>query len=174
MNLADFENKISNQEQVIQAEARGESEATFALYEAQKIKNKLEKRKKQQQKFAVIFGSLTLIIVVLIVVVIYSQYRLRTLSKEEVEVPQKLVITASTTPAEIIATLKRHILLPEGNPQIAEVKDVEKLKEQQAFFKDAENGDIIVLYETMIYLYRPSLDIIIASGDVSGLGQAKP
>jgi hypothetical protein len=175
MNLYEFENKGSNQEHIISAEAYGESEASFARSEVDKIKSKLEKRKRQQKKNLIIFGTLGGVILFLSILLVYSQYKLYTLSRtEEVYTTPSVKVTASTTPEEIVRLLGKHVLLPDGNPQIAEVQDVEKLKEKQAFFKNAENGDIILLYATTIFLYRPSQDILVASGDISGLGQAKP
>lgn len=175
MNLYEFENKGTNQEQVVAAEAYGESEASFARSEVEKIKSKLEKRKIHQKKIMMIFGGLGVVIFLLIIFLAYSQYKLYKLSRDElVYTPPTVQATASTTPEEIIRLLGRHVLLPEGSPQIAQVQDVEKLRETQAFFKSAENGDIILLYNTTIFLYRPSRDILVASGDVSGLGQTKP
>lgn len=174
MDLNQFENK-NNQEQVIGAEALGESEASFARSEMEKIKHKLEVKKRRQRKLTTIFWALGGIIILLITFLGFTQYKLYTLGKEEkVTSTETLAITASTTPQEIISRLGKHMLLPEGVPQIAEVRDIEKLREQQAFFKNAENGDIIILYETTIFIYRPSKDIVIASGDVSGLDQLKP
>ena len=176
MNLNQFENRNYDQEKIIQAEAFGESEESFARSETEKIKRKLELRKKQQKRLTFIFGILGGIIILLAGITGYSQYRLYTLSKDESVVSASSVtITASTTPEEIIQLLGRHILLPEGNPQIAVVQDVEKLRDNQAFFKNAENGDLIVVYESStIYLYRPSKDIVISVGDISGVGQIKP
>lgn len=175
MNLYEFENNKNDQEHIIDAEAFGQSETSFAHSEVEKIKKKLEKRKKQQKKITVIFGGLSCVIFILVGFVSYSQYKLYKLSRDEQSyVSSAVVITASTTPEEIIKFLGRHILLPEGNPQIAQVKDIEKLRETQAFFKNAENGDVVVLYETIIFIYRPSRDIVVASGDLSGFGQTKP
>jgi predicted MPP superfamily phosphohydrolase len=167
MDLNHFEKRDQTKEQIIHAEALGESEANFARNEMEKIKHKLDAKK--------IFGTLLGIIVLLVIFAGYSQYKLRSLSLAEKNTDAGMpVITASTTPQDIINILGKHILLPEGDPQIAEVRDIEKLRDQQAFFKNAENGDIIVLYATTIFIYRPSKDIIVASGDVTGLGQTKP
>lgn len=175
MDLNQFEKRNTTQENIIHGEALGETEASYARSEMEKIKRKLELKKKQQKKLKIIFGSFSGVVLVLIIFLAYSQYKLYTLSRDEKVVTEELrVVTASTTPEEIVAMLGKHILLPSGNPQIAEVKDVEKLRDQQAFFKNAENGDLIVLYETTIYIYRPSRDIVVATADVSGLGQAKP
>lgn len=175
MDLNYFKKRNQSQEQIIQAEALGESEATFAHSEMQKVKHKIESKKRQQRKLKIIFRSLVVVIVVLALFLLYSQYKLQTLSWDEKNISSPgVTVTASTTPQDIISMLGKHILLPEGDPQIAEVRDVEKLQAQQAFFKNAENGDIIILYDTTIFIYRPSKDIVIASGDVSGLGQVKP
>ncbi len=176
MDLHQFENRNSNQEQIIRAEAYGQSEASFAHSETDKIKQKLELRKKQQRRLRTIFGSLGVIILLLVAFLAYSQYKLYLISKDEMKVSSSAVsINASTTPQEIIAILGRHVLLPSGNPQIAQVQDVEKLRDSQAFFKNAENGDLIIVYENAsIFLYRPSRDIVIAVGDISGVGQVKP
>lgn len=175
MDINQFEHKSQPQENVIQAEAFGEVEASLARGEMEKIKNKLESKKRQQRKLKMMFATFVGVILLLVVIVAYSQYKLYKLSTDEKIVSGETVtVNASTTPQEIIKMLGRHILLPEGDPQIAEVRDVEKLREQQAFFKNAENGDIIVLYESTIFIYRPSRDVVVASGDITGLGQVKP
>lgn len=164
-----------HQEQQSLVGSSEEQETSFVQGEVEKIKHKLDLKKKRQKKLRIIFGSLSGIIMFLLVVLGYFQYRLYTLSKEEKILPEAMtVINASTTPQDIIRMVGRHVLLPEGEPQIAEVRDVEKLKEQQAFFKNAENGDLIILYTTMIFIYRPSKDIVIASSDITGVGQEKP
>jgi hypothetical protein len=152
-----------------------------SLDEIANLKQKIEKRKEKQKKVKSLFIALILLVVVLGVLFGYSQYKLYLLSKAEVLVTsQGETATSSSallkpkTGEEVIASLKRHILVPSGNPQIAEVQDVAKLKETQAFFKDAENGDIVLVYETMIFIYRPSSDIVIAASDISGVGQKKP
>ncbi len=172
MNLHQFENKKNDQEKIIEAEAFGESEASFAYDEVEKIKRKLETRKKKEKRLRTIFIILAAVIVALLALAGYSQYKVHVLSQEEKNTG--IIVTQATTPEDVVRALGKHVLLPEGNPQVAEVKDVEKLRTQQAFFKNAENGDIVVLYETTIFIYRPSKDILVASGDISGLGQAKP
>jgi cell division protein FtsL len=175
MDLNQFEKRNTTQENIIHGEALGESEASYARSEMEKIKRKLELKKKQQKKLKIIFGSFGAVVLILVIFLAYSQYKLYTLSRDEkVVTDESRVVTASTTPEDIVSMLGKHILLPQGNPQIAEVKDIEKLRNQQAFFKDAENGDLIILYPTTIYIYRPSRDIVVATADVSGLGQVKP
>ncbi len=162
-------------------EQSNREESSFASEQALHIKQKIEHRKGKQKKLKNILLALTVALVVLGAVTVYSQYKLYTLSKAELNVGQAGTqaaiagqATAPKTPEEVISALSRHILLPKGVPQIAEVQDAPKLRDTQAFFKDAENGDIVVVYETTIFLYRPSLDVLVSTGDISGQGQLKP
>ena len=113
------------------------------------------------------FGGLSLVILVLIVVLGYSQYRLHILAKDELSTSSTTVSTAKTG-VEVVKALSRHMILPEGDPQIAEIQDVSKLQDSQAFFKNARNGDIVVVYDSTIIVYRPSKDLIVATGKLRG------
>ncbi|MBN2015703.1 LytR C-terminal domain-containing protein [Candidatus Dojkabacteria bacterium] len=55
------------------------------------------------------------------------------------------------------------ILLPEDvEPTIATITDVERLREENAdFYKDAENGDILLIYPKRAIIYSPSKNIIV-------------
>lgn len=150
-----------------------EGESSFVHDEVHHIKQKIETRKAKRKKLKIVLGSLLSIIVILTALVAYSQYTLYKLSREELGADSK-VAGAPKTAEEIIQAVRKHILLPAGDPQIAEVQDVAKLKETQAFFKDAQNGDIVIVYPTMIYIYRPGADIVVAASDISGAGQEKP
>lgn len=169
MNLASFEK--TEQEKIIQAEARGESDAVFAEHDLEHIKHKIEKRKIKQKRVKGLLGVAGVAFVILLAVTVYSQYKLYTLSQAE------KVTTSTSVPKtgeEVLKALKRHILVPVGSPQIAEVNDAEKLSSTQPFFKDVINGDIVVVYDTVIFIYRPSLDVIVASGDITAQTQVKP
>jgi hypothetical protein len=58
--------------------------------------------------------------------------------------------------------------LPDETPSVATVEDKEKLKEQ-AFFKDANNGDRLVVFQAakQAFLYRESENKIINSGPIA-------
>jgi hypothetical protein len=66
------------------------------------------------------------------------------------------------------------ILPDEQSPQIAEVQDVAQLRKTQDFFKNAENGDVVIMYSSVIYLYRPSQDRVVSAGSVLPSGETKP
>lgn len=69
----------------------------------------------------------------------------------------------------IVAMVGKLIELPKGeNPTIATITDKTKLKDQ-AFFKMAENGDVLLAYTSSMQaiLYRPSLNKIINVAPIS-------
>lgn len=122
----------------------------------------IELRKGKQKRVRKVILSLLALVIFLLGTTIYLQYEVYALRKIEAtrdEVP--------STPNQIIDAVKRHIVVPGGEPQIAAVEDAKKLNSSQAFFKDALNGDVVLVYETMIILYRPSLDIVVAVGDIN-------
>jgi hypothetical protein len=165
MNIEEFEKNQTNN--------HVSHEDSFAVDETASIKQKIKERKSKQKKLKLILGAGIFVIVILLSLVAYSQYKLYILTQEE----KKVETVSNSTPKtgeEVVKALSRHILVPQGNPQIAEVQDAAKLRDTQAFFKDVETGDIVVVYESTIFVYRPSKDIVVASGDISGTGQLKP
>lgn len=143
---------------------------TFVSEEALLIKRRIENKKLKQRKLKIIIGSLFLLVVVFGSVAAYSQYKLQTLTQDEllVDIPKE---KQPRTGEEILKALGRHVVLPEGVPQIAEVQDAARLKTTQAFFENSENGDVVVVYDSRIYLYRPAQDIVVGSGDITGRAQ---
>lgn len=166
MNVDTFDSTLRKQE--------GANDNSFVESEVERLKQKIHHRKKRQKRIQYIFSGLTILVVFFALFASYSQYKLYRLAQDEKAVGSTNQQFAKTG-EEVIKALSRHILLPEGVPQIAEIQDVEKVKATQAFFKNAENGDIVVVYDNAsIFIYRPSKDIIIGAGDISGVGQANP
>lgn len=69
----------------------------------------------------------------------------------------------------IIAKIKQLTVLPDEAPVLFTVNDANLLKTQQAFFKDAENGDVLLVFQTSgkALIYREATDKIVNSGPVS-------
>jgi hypothetical protein len=132
------------------------------------VKQKLEAKKRRVRRLKITLGTLSALVVLLGGIALYSQYQLRTLTHDEllVDIPQE---KQPKTGEEIIKALGRHVVLPEGVPQIAEVQDVDRLKQSQAFFENARNGDVVVVYSTTIYLYRPAQDVLVSYGDITSV-----
>lgn len=59
--------------------------------------------------------------------------------------------------------------VPDEEPVLFTVNDANLLKSQQAFFKDAENGDVLLVYQksSKALIYRESTNKIINAGPVS-------
>lgn len=68
----------------------------------------------------------------------------------------------------LISTVGEKFLLPDEIPTIATVSDKGQLLGQE-FFKNAENGDKVLIYQSsgIAILYRPSIDKIINVGPVA-------
>lgn len=65
--------------------------------------------------------------------------------KQEQKVAKTLVTQKELSNAELIALVEKLVVLPKEAPAIATVSDVTKL-EGQPFFKDAKNGDKVLLF----------------------------
>lgn len=78
------------------------------------------------------------------------------------------LITQEET-AWLVSKVSRLMVLPSGQPTVATVLDKEKVKDQE-FFKNAENGDKILVYmdAKKAILYRPSTDKIIEISPFAG------
>ena len=63
---------------------------------------------------------------------------------------------------KIISAVSKHITLPEEEPSVATVSDLEALRDRP-FFAKAKEGDKVLIYEKAkkAILYRPSEDKII-------------
>jgi hypothetical protein len=132
--------------------------------DVESLHKKILSKKRSHKKAQLIISSLLGIIIFFFVTTVYyySKYQ-DLLSQKEEQVAPSLA-----TEDGVIDTVGKHISLPFGKPSIAQVNDASKLKDTQYFFKDVANGDIVLVYPTAIILYRPSLDKLIAVGDISG------
>ena len=138
------------------------------------LKKTIEQKKSRQKKLKRIFLGMGAIIFVLVLVVGYLQYRLSRVAYDE-KYTSESVLNLPKNGQEVIKALGRHMILPdEQSPQIAEVQDVAQLRKTQDFFKNAENGDVVIMYSSVIYLYRPSQDRVVSAGSVLPNGETKP
>ena len=75
--------------------------------------------------------------------------------------------SASTDAEQVITQLGTHMLLPESeHPVVASIKDVEKLQESSAFYKNAENGDRLIVFPQTkkAVIFSTDDNIIVNSG----------
>ena len=63
---------------------------------------------------------------------------------------------------EIVDKVRRHIVIPTAiEPTVATIVDVNTLKARNEFYKDAKNGDNLIVTPTRAILYDPDKDIIL-------------
>lgn len=108
----------------------------------------------------VLFISFLLVCAISIAAIVTSIYLYSNKSKKvEVAVRQDKKTDDDT---EMLSIIGAAIALPDEKPTIISVTDREKLQDQE-FFKKAQNGDKVVIYEGIrrIFLYRPSARKII-------------
>lgn len=107
---------------------------------------------KQNVRKTILMGLTVLVFIGLASAAGYFFWQYRQLSSASAEAEQKRVVSA----------VSKHMQLPEETPSVATVTDKEKLKEQ-GFFKNAENGDKVLIYveNQRAILYRPSINRII-------------
>ncbi|MFA5061916.1 MAG: hypothetical protein WC526_02120 [Patescibacteria group bacterium] len=70
---------------------------------------------------------------------------------------------------DTIAKVGKHIVLPTGEtPALAIVNDAAKLAQTQPFYKDAQNGDKVLVYfqAKKAFIYDPNRDIVVNVGPV--------
>lgn len=108
--------------------------------------------KSQNSKYIV---ALVILVLVLVAAGVYA-FRLK---KSNEELKMKIPPTQAQEEADIAAIVpyvSKYMVLPDEKPTIATVVDKEKLNKQQPFFKDAENGDKILVFQNArkVLLYR--------------------
>lgn len=127
----------------------------------------LSSKKNKQKRAKRIFGGLLFGVIFFAITTAYSQYQMYILSSL-LQAQEKASQEPPKTVDEVVKAVSRHIKVPVGVPQIAAVTDAKKLASTQVFFKDVVNGDIVVVYDSVIYLYRPLEDVLVSVGDISG------
>lgn len=106
-----------------------------------------------------------LIFLIVLAALGYSQYELYTLKSPVYQ--QK---AAEKQTQNLVKKISKLMVLPEGTPQVVVVQDAETIKKQQLFFKNAENGDFVLLYTDTAILYSPSKDKIVNVGPIINEG----
>ena len=124
--------------------------------------NKMDKKKNPFSKLSRKKLITVLILIVLLIIAVFAYQKYDELKKEN----QKLSNPQEAQRLETEILLERvakHIEVPQGEqPTVATVVDASKLK-NQAFFKNAQNGDKVLLFAQAkkAILYRPSTDKVV-------------
>jgi hypothetical protein len=94
----------------------------------------------------------------------YMQYQ-----ASMIETPEQQAAKAEEQKNAVIAKVKALTVLPEEEPVLFTVNDAELLKSQQAFFKDAQNGDVLLVFQndSKALIFRESTNQIVNAGPIS-------
>lgn len=72
----------------------------------------------------------------------------------------------------LLDNIGRHIILKKGeDPMIATISDIDSLISEQEFYKDAKNGDKLIIYSDRAIIYDPDKDVIVNVGPVYNQNQ---
>lgn len=71
-----------------------------------------------------------------------------------------------------VTQVSKFMVLPDEVPTLATVTDITKLSDQK-FFKNAQNGDEVLIYQTAekAILYRPKINKVVEVAAISSIGQ---
>lgn len=113
----------------------------------------------------------TLVVTLLVVLFFITVLRDRNELQKKVDTLSKQPSTQTTQGDEISnlqGEISKFLQLPNETPTLATVSDVEKVKDQ-TFFKNAQNGDKVLLYSTAgkAILYRPSTKKVIEVAQIN-------
>jgi hypothetical protein len=61
----------------------------------------------------------------------------------------------------VIEKVKKHMVLPDEEPKVLSIANVDLLKKEQPFFQQAKNGDKLIVFSQKVILYSPSQDRIV-------------
>jgi uncharacterized protein HemX len=83
--------------------------------------------------------------------------------------PEKQEERAKEEKAQIVGDISKFMLMPAGDPVLFRVSNKDQMRAQQAFFKDAENDDVLLVYQESgkAILFRPSSKTIVNVGPVN-------
>lgn len=84
-------------------------------------------------------------------------------SEEQAE-SKKIAASAPNDITDLISRVSKHIMVKQGEtPTVATIQDINVLQQQNAaFYKDAQNGDRLLVWSDKAVLYSPTQDIILA------------
>lgn len=83
--------------------------------------------------------------------------------------PEAQAAQADEEKKVVLDQLRKLMVLPEGDPVLFKVSNEEVMRQQQAFFKDAKNDDVLLVFQESgkAIIFRPSENMIVNAGPVN-------
>lgn len=76
--------------------------------------------------------------------------------------PEAQTQLAEAASQSVINSVSKLIIVPEDKPTVATITDVNKLRSaNESFYKNAKNGDTLLLYSTVAIIYRANENKIV-------------
>ncbi|MBU0975207.1 hypothetical protein KJ918_00245 [Patescibacteria group bacterium] len=135
----------------------------------QQVDNKREKKTIYKGRS----NKLTILVLVLLIlsliggIYLYRQY---VVTKDEVEIlkdPERYAAILADEEQQILDKIGKHILLPDEEPTLYSILDVEMAKKSYGdFFENAKDGDRLVIYSKKAIIYREEIDLVINAGPI--------
>jgi hypothetical protein len=107
--------------------------------------------------FAFVFGILA---VVLLIMIISNILNKSGNAKNASNAPSSSTPSSEET-VKILAKVKTHLVLPDEEPKVISLVNIDLLKKDQPFFALAKDGDKLLIYSKKVILYDPVIDRIV-------------
>jgi hypothetical protein len=118
------------------------------------------KKRKSKAKTALIVVGVSIMFAILLIGAKLYQDSQKQLSDLRLKIQNPTAAKAQSD-QDVVDRVNKHMVLPNEVPKIVTIADVDKIKTEQPFFAQAENGDILLVYSQKVILYSPTLDKVI-------------
>lgn len=120
---------------------------------------------KPQTNYWFFMTCLFIVLVMGLVIGIYQFQKHNSDLKKQVE--QERSNSVINTNEDIVARVAKLIILPEDEPKVAIITEVDKIKAQQPIFNNAENGDYTLVFKDQVIIYSAKKNIIVATSPIN-------
>lgn len=129
---------------------------------------KIENLKITDKKM-LLYGAVIILFLGLLGGLIWSLASYQNIKKQVVRLssPEGQAELAQQETNILLTKIGQLIILPQGqDPFIATIQDAATLAEKQAFYKDAQNGDKLIVYSDKAFIYREQDNRLVNVGPV--------
>lgn len=110
-------------------------------------------------------AGITIVIVVILSLILWLAFGYYSASKELKEVKKEH--SQEQEIQELLSKVKKHLLINDTEiPIVATIQDIDKLKNEQSFYADAQNGQKVLIFSEKAVIYDEKNDILINVGPV--------
>ncbi len=118
-------------------------------------------------------NKLTIIVLLLLIlsiiggIYLYRQYLEVKNEVETLKDPERYAAVLEDEQQQVLDEIGKHILLPDEEPTLYSILDVEMAKKSYGdFFENAKDGDRLIIYSKKAIIYREETDLIINVGPI--------